>query len=242
MLDDKTEALIHEVIDGEAADSVHAELEKALAADPATRASLAEYRALSDTLAKVPDLEVPSSLHRALRGRPPEPPQGPLISLLSALAGAKALRYAYSFSAGVLVTVIALQLGETPTIDGEYMTGTMAPMAAGQRLSLTHSDVGIRTHFEDGLVQIDLTVDARQPVEIDAVFGVEQARVAGFSSEAGPTPTLEVRPGRLTATVSGSQRYRLTMEPTSAAPTMILTLRAPDGAATQQVILLSEHR
>jgi hypothetical protein len=242
MIDENTEALIHAVIDGEADASVSAELETALASDPATRVALAEYRALSETIAKIPQLEVPVSLHRALRGRPPEPPQGRLIALLSAVAGAKTLRYAYSFSAGVLVTVLALQLGGAPSVDDGYAVGTMAPMAAGQRLTLGSNDVEIRTSFADGLVRVSLEVDARPAVELDAVFGVEQVRVVSFTSDHAPTPTLEVRPGRVTAFVSGSQRYVLELEPTSAAPTMILTLRAPDGAAAQQVILLSENR
>ena len=242
MVDERTEELIHAIVDGEADAEATVQLERALDADPEARTAMEELRALSETLDQVPLHEPPLHLCRALRGDSPDLPSGPLIRILSVLAGAKALRYAYAFSAGILVTVVALQLGGAPTIDSDGMVGTMAPVTTGDRLVLGSTEMGIRISRSDGLVHIDLEVDAHQAVEFEAVFSVDQIRVVGFSSERGPTPTLELRPGRLTATVAGSQHYTLVLEPIDDAQTMIMTLRAPDGAATQQVIQLTEHR
>jgi hypothetical protein len=242
MVDERTQALIHAVVDGEADAEAAVQLERLLDTDPEARDLMVEFQALSDMLEQMPLLEPPMHLTRALRGDPPEPPTGPLIQLLTAVAGAKALRYAYAFSAGILVTVVALQLGGPQMPDGEGMVGTMAPVATGDSLVLGSTEMRIRTDYVDGLVQVDLQVDAPRTTELEAVFGVEQVRVVSFSSEQGPTPTLDLQPGRLTATVAGSQHYTLVLEPVGEAPSMIMTLRSPDGAATQQVMQLTEDR
>jgi len=239
MLDQHTEELIHAVVDGEVDAESVAELERRAAAEPEVHAALEEVRILVDTLAAMPAHEPPAALHRTLRGRPAEPPKGALISLLSKLAGAKALRYSYAFTAGILATVIVLQLGRVPGLDDASMVGAMAPAATGQELVLDGIAVGIRTTRDAGLVRVGLDVQADHAAEIEAVFGVDQVRLAGFSSDDGPTPTLEVRPGRMTATVIGSQHFSVMLEPIGGSAAVVMTLRTADGAAVQQVVRIS---
>lgn len=235
--DERTEGLIHARLDGEADEAQLAALERALAEDPEAVELAAELQALGSTLSALPAEQPPTSIRHQLRGsfsQRQERSSG--LNLLRLIAGPQALRYAYAFSAGILVTALATQLSGAPGMGDAEIAGTMVARSAPAVIEAGAARATIEVRQQGGVHHLDIGVASPGDVLLTAEFEPAQLSMTGFTHDGGRFPSLDLASGRVSVGAGDGQRFDLMLSDRGGPATVTVTLTAPDGSEQQREV------
>jgi len=214
------EQLMHDVLDGVATPEEETRLEQRLAADPVLRERYTELRSMFDTLNRMPLVDPPDDLHaelmrtieRGQAGRTRNP------GWLAVLADSFRARPVPAFGlAGLTIVALALVLwsgagrrdmriagGDSP------VTGTMAPPAAADVVSLEAGDARIRIELEreNGVLIAALSGVAPSGATLE-ISGASIDRHASIEGEGAAIDETASLAGRVRTNLEGTVRARL---------------------------------
>jgi len=207
MIEEKYIEFIHADVDGELPDHDRAELSRYLLANPEARTLRDELRQVCTVLDGVPSAEPPPGLRASILEAVHLPAaRVGSTPLRASVSSPHRWRLAAAFAGGLLVSAIALQLGQDREagLDVSQVAGTLAsqdPVARSEpvdtiqvSLDQAKGKVSLFRSATMRVVEFDLAV--QQPLEVVVMHDGQEARFSGL----GP------------AVSGGNQRYALVLE------------------------------
>lgn len=241
-VDERTEELIQDVLDGGASPEDRARLREILARDPAARerhAALAPlYGALNESQCEDPPAELRANVLRAIEAMPRKAAAGPgwFAGVFSTLARRPGWTLAYGFSAGavVAVTVVTLVAGGLGphTRAGLPVAGSIAPMSARSAATLVSrekvlagdAEVTLETWRDLDAVELRVWPGGAAGLETEVSYDERVLRTTGVSWLQSGRHTFDVMPGHAVTRQVGDEPFRLDLTASADAP-LHVTLR-----------------
>jgi len=241
MLDEHTRGLIHSELDGENTASDSESLESRLAGDDEARSYFDAMKALSVTLASLPEAEPPGELRNAITETLRATQTAASDAALPAPRPRPLLKYSYAFAAGVLLASVAFLLtprSEPRDYDVTALVGTMGGAAApgaSVPANLTRVDLDViegtvSLFREYGMLVVEFDMHSRQAVEIVAALGHPSVRLRGIATMEGDIVSVSTIGNDVTVSNDGRHRYALMLD------------GASDGAARINLQFRSDGR
>ena len=216
-IDEKYEELINADIDGEIQPDEKAELDTFLATSEAGRALQEELRDLCTTLDAEDLLDAPQHLrHVVMNSLPNLKPVAESPGFLQSLFAVPAMRYAATFAAGVVMTVVIVDSGQIQQDAFNDVTGLVGTisdvdeMAPGIDSTTIHkSDVAgsVTLRRADPILIIDFDLSTKGPVDIVASYDDKTVWFNGFAQLESTGTTVSAGEGQIRVQVEGKRRY-----------------------------------
>ena len=207
MIEEKYIEFIHAEADGELPEQHRAELSRYLLANPEARTLRDELRKVCAALDGMPSVEPPTGLRASILEAAYLPAERAASTPMRAsVSSLHRWRLAAAFAGGLLVSAIALQLGEDREagLDVSQVAGTLAsrdPVAHSEpvdtiqvSLDQAKGTVSLFRSATMRVVEFDLAV--QQPLEVVVMHDGQEARFSGVPQ----------------AVSAGNQRYALVLE------------------------------
>lgn len=267
MIGEEYKAIINEEIDGEATPERSAKLTEYLDSHEEARMYHDDLMRLAHMLGTVESVDPPDELKTnvmdAIHARrnalnPKSDPQktehrkeGWPATLVQAFQNHRRLSYAYSFAAGVLVTVGAFALMDDGLRSGGFetggLTGAMAPVASFVSVDKqTFDQAGIHgvveSKYSSGQVLTEIRIESPTPVDIEIRFDAEAMNLIGFEQgSVGMGAIFE--PGRVVLNHTGENRYSFIFEGKSlTGSTLAIRLESAEVLIEKALKVLPESR
>ncbi len=221
-IDEKYKELINAEIDGEIQSNEKAELDAFLAESEAGRALQEELRDLCATLDAEKLLEPPQHLRHVVMNSIPTPksaapnPVAEPPGFFRSLFTVPAMRYAATFAAGVVMTVVIVDSGQIQQgalDDVGTLVGTISDsgdMAPGIDSTVIHkADVaGTVTLRNAGpILIIDFDLSTKGPVDIVATYEDKTVWFNGFAQLESTGTSVSADDGQIRVQIEGKHRY-----------------------------------
>jgi len=220
-IDEKNIALINAAIDGELQPESQVELDAFLAASEEGRALDAELRSLCTALDDEKMLDPPQHLRHVIMNSIPEAvnkakPQAEPPGFWQSLFVVPALRYALTFAAGVIMTVVIvdssqIQHGAFDEVTG--LVGTMtnsgdsAPRVDSVALHKAAVAGTVTLRNADPLLIIDFDLSTSGPVDIIASYEDHTVWFNGFAQLESTGTSISTQDGEVRIQLDGKRRY-----------------------------------
>jgi len=245
MIDEKIEAIVHEVLDGVATREDEARLREILEKDPEIRAYFEDMKSLTGTLSRI-RLEEPSVAMKAgilrfveahemdRRGREPRPrrvAEAPRRhrEILAAFSRRPAWAGGLVFASGIAIGAVVFSfLGHSPVLDTGSLTGSMAPTSGSfQRVTGRSIDFeGVQGRVETGISPdggaILLDLRSVRETEVTVGFAGRPHAFRGFYQQEPAAGLVSFDPGGLRILHRGENRYLLTLSGDASLPAEIV--------------------
>ena len=216
-IDEKYKELINAEIDGEIQPDEKAELDAFLAKSEAGRALQEELRGLCATLDAEKLLEPPQHLRHVVMNSIPTPtPVAEPPGFFRSLFAVPAMRYAATFAAGVVMTVVIVDSGRiqqgafndvTGLVGTISDTSNMGPGVASTVINKTDVAGTVTLRLADPILIIDFDLSTKGPVDIVATYDDKSVWFNGFAQLESTGTSVSADDGRITVQVEGKRRY-----------------------------------
>ena len=215
-IEQKYTDLINAAIDGEISAGEKAELEAFLERSPDGRALYDELAALCGSLDGLDQEAPPVHLrHVIMNSAPPTRKPDTSGSLLQTLLGTPALRYAFTFAAGVIVALTIIdssQVANRAFDDVTGLVGTIAePIDSTLASSVSVDEVNVAgivsLRSAGSLMILDFDLVSKDHIDIEAGYSDPSIWFNGFAQLESDDTTIAAAPGRVTLGMKGKRRY-----------------------------------
>jgi hypothetical protein len=231
--------LLNGSIDGELSAAEQAELDKLLAGSVHLRDLHEELKAMAGILNGLPEREPPEYLHNVIMsqatthqvslpisgGAQGEKPSPFSTGLFSNWFSAPWTRTGLAIAAGLVLTVGIYQSdsGNLSPGDTSSMTGTVVKNPNGVLLDSTRFDTQVMNgkaelRFEDGLLLVDVDIEADGLTVVNLGFSGQSLQYAGIDGLQNQADNVVVADGSVSVTSSGQQHYELLLRRTAELP------------------------
>ena len=212
-IDERTIELINADIDGEIGRDEKAELDGILESTPEARALHDELSSLCSTLDNEDMLEPPRHLRHVIMNQIPNKQQEPgSEGWLQALFATPALRYAATFAAGVLITIVIADSGQIQDRrfdDVQKLMGTMQYGPSIASININKAEVAgtVDLHRANPMMIIDFNLSTNGPIDIVATYADKTVWFNGFAQLEATGTNISAEDGEITIQVDGKRRY-----------------------------------
>lgn len=261
MVDREYIELMHLEIDGLISANDRQRLHRYLEAHPEAQQLFDKLHKVCHLLDKVEEVEPVEDLRERILGRidfdryvkevRARARPNPLKSLLNTWTYRPRFRYAYAFSAGLVLGLLVsfllfAEVFEQASVKPSQVSGTVVSQAGEwqvlQRLVIDEDAVrGVVVLRRSGrLLQLDVTLQTSGPITL-TLQKPAQTGLEGFQRVTGRVTSLEIDTGKVQVTSDAATRYRLSFEtPTHAVPEMTLTLLSSGTTLYKSILSASQ--
>lgn len=216
-IDERYIALINADIDGEISPDDKSELDAFLADSAEGRELHEQLSSLCSTLDGQELLEPPTHLrHTVMNQLPKAPPQAESDGMLRSLFIAPAFRYAATFAAGVVMTILIVDSGQIQQHSFDDITrivGTVAdPNAHGpglDQVTINRAEVAgnVTLRRAERIMILDFNLSTSGPVDIIARYSDKTVWFNGFAQLEATGTSISAADGEVRIQVDGKRRY-----------------------------------
>ena len=215
--DNKIIELINADIDGEITSDEKAELTRVLENDAEARAMHEQLSALCESLDSEAQIDPPPHLRHVIMNQVPEKSAEPESeSWLHALFVTPAVRYAATFAAGVIMTILIVdsgQIEQTRFDDMTRLVGTVSDTSeygpAVASMTIHKADVAgqVALRRADPIMILDFNLATKGPVDIVASYTDRTVWFNGFAQLEATGTSITADDGEIRIQVNGKRRY-----------------------------------
>jgi len=216
-IDDKYTALINADIDGDIAADEQAELAAFLADSEAGRALQAELRDLCATLDGEEMLDPPPHVkHVVMNSLGSTPPETESAGFLRSMFAVPALRYAMTFSAGLVLAMAIVDSGQVQQGAFNDVTGLvgtmsdvsdMAPRVDSTVIHKSEVAGSVTLRRADPILIIDFDLSTKGPIDIVASYNDKSVWFNGFAQLESTGTSISADGGEIRIQFEGKRRY-----------------------------------
>ncbi|MDX1507421.1 MAG: hypothetical protein R3358_04010, partial [Woeseiaceae bacterium] len=216
-LDDNIIELINADIDGEITSDDKAELARVLERNAEARVMHEQLSALCESLDSEAQLDPPTHLRHVIMNQVPEKTVEPESeSWLHALFVTPAVRYAATFAAGVIMTILILdsgQIEQTRFDDMTRLVGTVSdtseygPAVATMTVNKAQVAGQVALRRADPIMILDFNLATSGPVDIVASYTDRTVWFNGFAQLEATGTSISADDGEIRIQVNGKRRY-----------------------------------
>lgn len=216
-IDEKYIELINADIDGEIGPDEKTELDAFLASSDEGRTLREELSGLCSTLDNQDMLDAPPHVRHIVMNQLPGKRREPESeSWLQSLFAVPALRYAATFAAGVVMTVVIVDSGQIQQSRFDEVTGLVGTMSgngeygpAVDSATINRTDVAgvITLRRADPIMIIDFNLSTNGPIDIVASYADRTLWFNGFAQLEATGTSILAEDGRISIQVEGNRRY-----------------------------------
>lgn len=261
MVDERTQALLNDEIDGALDAGQRTELEQRLAASADARALRDDLGRITAALERLPQEAAPAGLRESITNAiQAAAPRSRVVSLDARRPRrTEFTRVGFALAAGVALGAVGLvayqaylpdaggsdsTLAGIRGVDAAEMAGTMVRRGSSDETELSALNIsvpevhGTATLFEgDGVLILQFDLESSQPVTVDASYDSTNLRLMGFAQGAVEDANITSAAGRVGYVNHGGQRFSMYLQRTSAQAGQVRVALRSGGAVVHEAVL-----
>lgn len=261
MVDERTQVLLNDELDGALDAGARAELDQLLAGSAEARALRADLGRIAAAIERLPQEAAPAGLRESIsHAIQAAAPRSRVVSLDARRPRrTEFTRVGFALAAGVALGAIGLvayqayqpgsdgsdaMLAGIRGVDAGEMAGTMVRRGASEETEVSTLKIdtpevrGTATLYEgQGVLILQFDLDSSQAVTVDADYDSSSLRLLGFAQGAVEDSNITSAAGRVGYVNHGEQRFSMYLQRTAAQAAQVRVALRSGGAIVHQAVL-----
>jgi len=254
MLEKKQTDLLNQELDGTNSEKERVAVKKLLAKNSEAKQYFDDLRSMKSMFGQVEDSEPPSYLRTKILNVLPlrRASRVPVSSLpfLQALTANSRYRYFYAFAGGAVAGILLFAIFTTGPSGTDEVMGTMAGQpehsvqaAADLQIDLPQVQGMISAKQAGPLVTAELSLRARNPLDVSLLFDKSALRFGAFRQETESQSTVSILEGELRIANAANNAYTMTfLSQGETSPSLTIQIRQDGSIVSEETLTLAPKK